>query len=40
MGKEEVYKMWRFSLLLEEICATEEGLQNVELGEYKKITWL
>jgi hypothetical protein len=28
--------MWRFYLLAEEICATEEGLQNVELDEYKE----
>ena len=28
--------MWRFCALTEEICATEEGLQNVELSEYKE----
>jgi hypothetical protein len=28
--------MWRFSLLAEEICVTEEGLQNFELVEYKE----
>jgi len=28
--------MWRFYLLAEEICATVEGLQNVELDEYKE----
>jgi len=28
--------MWRFSSLAEESCASEEGLQNVELNEYKE----
>jgi hypothetical protein len=28
--------MWRFSSLAEKICATEEGLQNIELVEYKQ----
>ena len=35
-GEGRVYEMWRFSLLAEEICVTEEGLQNVELVEYKE----
>lgn len=28
--------MRRFSVLTEEICATEEGLQNFELFDYKE----
>jgi hypothetical protein len=35
-GEEGVYEMWRFSLLAEAICASEEGIQNVELDEYKE----